>query len=166
MTEVLGYDAITHMAILPWTDSGSGAVAGISFPFLSLTFVTLNTDKIDAVTTKSVASTKCRPGHIRFPAPNARWIIGSSRQVPSSLRKRSGLNASGSGYSSGSCRTALSIGFRTISREAELYDCHAPPVNYDHSTYGTNDFDYYWSRDWRCLQTFWKKVALIKVILR
>ena len=131
MTEVLGYDAITHMAILPWTDSGSGAVAGISFPFLSLTFVTLNTDKIDAVTTKSVASTKCRPGHIRFPAPNARWIIGSSRQVPSSLRKRSGLNASGSGYSSGSCRTALSHFF--MNAESQM-TANAPCVRYNHRT--------------------------------
>ena len=138
MTEVLGYDAITHMAILPWTDSGSGAVAGISFPFLSLTFVTLNTDKIDAVTTKSVASTKCRPGHIRFPAPNARWIIGSSRQVPSSLRKRSGLNASGSGYSSESCRTALSHFFKNAEGQMTI---NAPCIRYNHRTYQENRLD-------------------------
>ena len=34
-------------------------------------------------------------------------ITGSSRKVLSSLRKRSGLNASGSGYKSGLCRIAL-----------------------------------------------------------
>jgi len=90
-------------------DSGIGAATGISFPFLSLALVTVYTDKIDAATTKSVASTKCRPGQILLPAPNASEIAGSSRKVPSSFRKRSGLNASGSGYSSGSCRTAHAL---------------------------------------------------------
>jgi hypothetical protein len=130
------------MAISAGTNLGSGATTGISFPFLSLAFVTLNTDNTEAVTTKSSASTKCRPGHIRLPAPNASERVGSSRNVPASLRKRSGLNASGSGYSSGSCRTPLSIHLNTDWGVAMPYDCRAPCVNYDHSTYRTKDHDY------------------------
>ena len=138
-------DLITHMAILLRTESGGGRMTGISFPLLSLAFVTLNTDNTDAVTMKSVASTKWRPGHIRLPAPNASGIRGSSRKVPSSLRKRSGLNASGSGYSSGSCRTALSIHLRTIWGATVSYDRCAPCVDYDCSTYRTRDFNHNFS---------------------
>ena len=130
------------MAILASTNLGSGTTTGISSPFLSLAFVTLNTDNTEAVTTKSSASTKCRPGHIRLPAPNASESVGSSRNVPSSSRNRSGLNSSGSGYSSGSCRIALSIYLKNVWGAAMPYDCRIPSVNYDHSTYRTKNHYY------------------------
>ena len=127
-TEVSNYviDPVAHMITSDSTDLGSGATTGISFPFLSLALVTLNTDKTEAVMTKSSASTKCRPGHIRLPAPNASVRMGSSRKVPSSLRKRSGLNSSGSGYNSGSCRTALSVCLKTVCGATVPNDCRAP----------------------------------------
>jgi hypothetical protein len=55
----------------------------------------------------NVASTKCLPGQIRFPNPNADIRTGSSSKLPSTFRKRSGLKASGSGYRAGSCKIAL-----------------------------------------------------------
>jgi hypothetical protein len=67
----------------------------------------LNTERTDEVTMKIVASTKWRPGQILLPMPNTNESVGSSRTLPSSLRKRSGLNSSGSGYISGSWRIAL-----------------------------------------------------------
>ena len=86
---------------------GIATLTGISLPFLSFAFVTLNTERIDETTMKIVDSTMWRPGQILLPIPNTNESIGSSRTVPSSLRKRSGLNLSGSGYASGSCRIAL-----------------------------------------------------------
>ena len=88
---------------------------------------TSKTASTDAARMKSVASTKCRPGQMRLPAPKASEIIDGSLMrglgpgvvVPSSSppaaevvgavfgRKRSGLNVSGSGKSSGSCRIPL-----------------------------------------------------------
>jgi len=52
-------------------------------------------------------STRCLPGQIRFPNPNADVNTGSSRKLPSGFRNRSGLKESGSGYISGSRRIAL-----------------------------------------------------------
>jgi hypothetical protein len=67
----------------------------------------LKTESKDATTINNVASTKCLPGQMRFPNPNAEAIMGSSRMLPSELRNRSGLKTSGSGYKVGSCRIAL-----------------------------------------------------------
>ena len=47
------------------------------------------------------ASTKWHPGQILLPIPNANERFESSWTVPFLLRKRSGLNSSGSEYSSG-----------------------------------------------------------------
>src|SRR5580692_2501755 len=55
----------------------------------------------------SVASANCLPGQIRFPYPNPDTNIGSLSKFPSGLRNRSGLNTSGSGYMTGSCKIAL-----------------------------------------------------------
>ena len=93
----------------------------ISWPFSSFAFVTLKTDKTDDAKMKSIVSTKWRAGQIRLPAPNARAIVGSSRKVPSALRNRSGLNVSGSGYSSGLCSTALEIFQKNLGR-SNFYD--------------------------------------------
>lgn len=79
------------------------------------------------MTIQSVASAKCRPGHILLvgsaysvlpdekacffahllPNPKTEDSNGSSFILPSDVKKRSGLNASGSGYVSGSCNMAL-----------------------------------------------------------
>ena len=55
------------------------------------------TESKDTAYINSVASTKCLPGQIRFPYPNADVTRGSSRKLPSGLRNRSGLKTSGSG---------------------------------------------------------------------
>ena len=78
-----------------------------SSPPFGLGFDTSKTVKTDAARMKSVASTKWRPGQMRFPAPKASGIAdGSLRGVPEGVRaapvagtfrKRSGLNVSGSG---------------------------------------------------------------------
>jgi len=52
-------------------------------------------------------STKCLPGQTRFPNPNADVNTGSSRTLPSGFRNCSGLKESGSGYMTGSYRSAL-----------------------------------------------------------
>ena len=129
---------------------------------MSVALLTLNTDRTDAVTTKSVAATKCRPGHIRLPAPNASVITGSSRNVPSSLRKRSGLNASGSGYSSGSCRTALSHFIKNADGQMTV---NAPCVRYNHRTYQEHRFRLRQPGNWRSFQTFWDEMAPIDIVV-
>src|SRR6266850_26312 len=66
--------------------------------------------KTDSTVTEkinNVASTKYFPGQMRFPNPKTDGSVESSRKVPSGVRNRSGLNTSGSGYTSGSCRIAL-----------------------------------------------------------
>lgn len=60
--------------------------------------------------------------------PNARAILGSSRKLPSLLRNRSGLNSSGSGYISGSCRTALKPSDEGPDRNRSIAD--VPCVGY------------------------------------
>jgi len=90
----------------PWSVANPSST-GISWPYSSLAFVTLNIERTDEETMKIVASTKWRPGQILLPLPNTNESAGSSRTLPSSSRKRSGLNSSGSGYISGSCRIAL-----------------------------------------------------------
>ena len=77
------------------------------WPLVSSPFSILKTDSRDATVINSVASTKCLPGHIRFPYPNPDTSTGSSSRVPSILRNRSGLKTSGSGYLPGSCKIAL-----------------------------------------------------------
>jgi hypothetical protein len=57
----------------------------------------LKTENKDAIEINSVVSTKCLPGQIRFPNPNAEVRTGSSSKLPSGFRNRSGLNKSGSG---------------------------------------------------------------------
>lgn len=47
--------------------------------------------------------------YVRIPYPNADNSTGSSRDVPSWLRNRSGLKPSGSGYTTGSCKTDLYV---------------------------------------------------------
>lgn len=67
----------------------------------------LKTESKDATVINRVASTMCLPGQMRLPYPNAEVNSGSSRNVPSGLRKRSGLKISGSGYMAGSRKIAL-----------------------------------------------------------
>jgi len=76
---------------------------------LSFPFSKWKTESKDATTMNNVSSTKCRPGQIRFPNPNADANTGSSRKLPSGLRNRSGLKESGSGYITGSCRIAHAL---------------------------------------------------------
>jgi len=89
-------------------------------------FSTLKTDNRDATVINSVASAKCLPGHTRFPYPNADMRMGSSSRLPSGLRNRSGLKASGSGYLAGLCRIALQT-VEINSREVETTH-HAFPI--------------------------------------
>ena len=65
-----------------------------------------------AIANHTMSCAKKRPGQIRRPNPNAR--SGSGGDVTGS-RKRSGLNFSGSGYVSGSCRIALNYQTRVVS---------------------------------------------------
>ena len=67
----------------------------------------LKTENKEAATIKNVTSVKCLPGQTRLPYPNADEITESSRKLPSSSKNRSGLKASGSGYTAGSCKIAL-----------------------------------------------------------
>ena len=67
----------------------------------------LKTENKEAATMKIVISAKCLPGHIRLPYPNADGISESSRKLPSLSKNRSGLKASGSGYTTGSCKIDL-----------------------------------------------------------
>ena len=60
-------------------------------------FSTQKTESKDATNINNVLSTRCLPGQIRFPNPKADDSRGSSRRLPSGLRNRSGLKASGSG---------------------------------------------------------------------
>jgi hypothetical protein len=69
----------------------------------------LKTENKDAAVINNVASPKYLPGQIRLPYPNADANTGSSRELPSGLRNRSGLKTSGSGYREGSCKIALYI---------------------------------------------------------
>jgi hypothetical protein len=69
----------------------------------------LKTENKDAAVINNVASLKYLPGQIRLPYPNADANTGSSRELPSGLRNRSGLKTSGSGYMEGSCKIALYI---------------------------------------------------------
>lgn len=77
-----------------------GYISGL--PSVPLPLLMLKTERKEATTIKNMASAKCLPGQIRFPNPNIDVNAGSSRKLPSELRNRSGLNASGSGYTSGS----------------------------------------------------------------
>jgi hypothetical protein len=72
-----------------------------------LGFSILKTESKEAMTMNKVESTKYLPGQIRLPNPYVDDNTGSSRKLPSALRNRSGLNASGSGYMVGSCKIAL-----------------------------------------------------------
>jgi len=74
-----------------------------------LGFSILKTESKDAMTMNKVESTKYLPGQIRLPNPYVDDNTGSSRKLPSALRNRSGLKASGSGYMAGSCKIALKI---------------------------------------------------------
>ena len=67
----------------------------------------LKTENKEAATINNVASAKCLPGQIRLPYPNADVTTESSRNLPSLSKNRSGLKASGSGYTAGSCKIAL-----------------------------------------------------------
>jgi hypothetical protein len=78
-------------------------------PSVPLPFSTLKTENKEATTMNNVEPTKCLPGQTRFPNPNVDVKTGSSRRLPSALRNRSGLKASGSGYVVGSCKIALKI---------------------------------------------------------
>jgi hypothetical protein len=111
--------AMRPFTVAPDSDADSSSPLGLD---------TSKTASTDAARMKSVASTKCRPGQMRFPPPKASGIADaslmlmrccrrrSSAGVPSSPsasasppalaeaeaaavpgRKRSGLNASGSG---------------------------------------------------------------------
>ena len=89
------------------------------------------------VTTASqnVSYAMCRPGHMRLPQPKApptlgSRMVGSSCTVPSGLvvRKRSGLNCSGFGYASGSCRTDLRCSVSQRSQRRAM----SVPVVHDH----------------------------------
>lgn len=76
-----------------------------------------------------VESTKYLPGQIRLPNPYVDDNTGSSRKLPSALRNRSGLNASGSGYMVGSCKIAL----KTVEAKSNmicqmLVSHHAFPI--------------------------------------
>ena len=112
---------------------------GISLPFLSLAFVTLNTERTEQATIKIVELTRWRPGQILLPTPNANESTGSSRTLPSSLIKRSGLNSSGSGYVSGSCKIALKhlrYGFRCIDNRRTMHS--RPPKTLLHQVINDN----------------------------
>ena len=89
--------------------SDTPTLTWISLPFLSLAVVTLNAERTEQATMKTVEPTRWRPGQILLPTPNANDSTGSSRTIPSLLRNRSGLNSSGSGYLSGSCSIALKV---------------------------------------------------------
>ena len=67
----------------------------------------LKTANKEAATIKNVISVKYLPGQTRLPYPNADEITESSRKLPSSFKNRSGLKASGSEYTAGSCKIAL-----------------------------------------------------------
>lgn len=75
-----------------------------------------------------------RPGHMRRPKPKAATsgsrTVGSSSSSPASFvrRKRSGLNVSGSVYTSGSCRIALRR--TTIVRDQFLVEEWIAPTRY------------------------------------
>jgi hypothetical protein len=99
----------------------------LSFPFLKL-----KTESKDATTMNNVSSTKCRPGQIHLPNPNADANTGSSRKLPSGLRNRSGLKESGSGYITGSCRIALQL--VEAKPEKDMADV-APHIAYDYRTW-------------------------------
>jgi len=109
LQEAVGDDELTrtHMTIPLW--AVTAALTGISWSFSSFAFITSNTERTDEAIMKIVAETQWRPGHILLPTPNTNESVGSSRTLPFSLRKRSGLNSSGSGYISGSWRIALKI---------------------------------------------------------
>ena len=76
---------------------------------MPLGFSILKTESKDAITMNKVESTKYLPGQIRLPNPYVDDNTGSSRKLPSALRNRSGLKASGSGYMVGLCKIALRI---------------------------------------------------------
>ena|SRR6266404_2253517 len=78
----------------------------------------LKTERKQATMIKIRASAKCLPGQIRFPNPNIVVNTGSSRALPSGLMNRSGLKESGSGYLTGSWRTALTKGCQLRANQA------------------------------------------------
>jgi hypothetical protein len=97
----------------------------------------LNTERTDEMRMKIVASTKWRPGQILLPMPNTNESFGSSRTLPSSLRKRSGLNSSGSKYISGSWRIALKISQIDIQIVSYGQPDDLPCISYHYRSFWT-----------------------------
>lgn len=91
----------TYVMLVPVNVYSSG------LPSARFTPSILKTEMMDAMTINIVVSTKCLPGQIRFPYPNADTQVESSRMLPSELMNRLGLKASGSEYTAGSCKIAL-----------------------------------------------------------
>jgi hypothetical protein len=91
-TLILRISHSTYEMIAPVHEKSEG------MSWVSLALAMLKTESKDATAINNVASTKCLPGHMRFPNPNAEVRVGSSRKLPSGLRNRSGLKTSGSGY--------------------------------------------------------------------
>jgi hypothetical protein len=69
----------------------------------------IENERKEATIIKKMASAKRLLGQIRLPSPNMVDNAESSRRLPSGLINRSDLNESGSGYLTGSQRTALTM---------------------------------------------------------
>ena len=96
---------IRQLYLMPLPENGY-ALCPLS---VLLPFSILKTESKDATTMNNVVLTKCLPGQIRFPNPNAVVNTGSSRKLPSESRNRSGLKESGSGYLTRSRKIALQV---------------------------------------------------------
>ncbi len=81
--------------------------SGPSF-FLSFGFSIRNAQRSDAAVIHSESEAMYIPGHTLLPKPNAAAGSGTSgSSSPLSVKNRSGINLSGSGYTTGSCSIAL-----------------------------------------------------------
>src|ERR1700761_755495 len=86
----------------------------------------LKTENKEATTINNVISAKCLPGQTRLPYPNTDENIESSRKLPSLSKNRSGLKASGSGYTAGSCKIALQPVNTIHRRSRQLLTMYLP----------------------------------------